>query len=310
MAKPIITSWQSTLRDGRRVVVEVLESRAGLLPELESGSFSTKPARNLLIFFPGNPGIVYFYQEFAALLAQGGVDVVVVGFAGHSLHELNDGRHYVLQDQLELAHNFCERILKPRVVSRYTSCNVGGHSIGAFVALHICARFEEVAKAFLLTPTICNMKSSPNGAKNGKFLKPWLIRGVCSTVLPLFEWMPQGIKNAAVRHAQEHLNDSHQWIATKMGRPGMIRNLLFLARSEFEQVATLDAELLRAHQHRLVMYFVKKDGWVPLEDVGLIKTHTPLAHAHIVEEDERVAHAWCLHDNEAVVQASILPYLP
>ncbi len=154
------------------------------------------------------------------------------------------------------------------------------------------------------------MKLSPNGLKNGKFLKPWLIHAVCSTILPLFELLPQGIKNAAVRQAQWELDGQQRWVATKMGRPSMIRNLLFLARSEFEQVATLDAELLAANQDRLVLYFVKCDGWVPLADVSLIRQHAPAAHALIVEDDERVAHAWCLHFNKNVVEAALTPFLP
>lgn len=308
--KPVITLWSCIIRDNVRVTVDVLESRAGLLPELLSGAASPKVGRNLLIFFPGNPGVVNFYLEFVALLAAKSVDVVVMGFAGHSLHELNAGQYFTLQDQLELAHQFTGRVLNDRVNSRYTSCNVGGHSIGSFVALHMCARFEEVSRAFLLTPTICNMKISPNGAKNGKFLRPWLIHTVCSTLLPLFEMLPQRAKNAAVQLAQNELDGQQRWIATKMGRPSMIRNLLFLARSEFEQVATLDVELLSAHQERLVMYFVKQDGWVPLHDVDLIKKHAPIAHSLILEGDEKVAHAWCLHHNAKVVEAAVLPFLP
>jgi pimeloyl-ACP methyl ester carboxylesterase len=308
--KPVITLWNGVIRDNVHVTIDVLESRAGLLPELLGGPASSTVGRNLIIFYPGNPGVVNFYLDFVALLAAKAVDVIVMGFAGHSLHELNGGQYFTLQDQLELAHQFTGRVLSKPVISRYKSCNLGGHSIGSFVALHMCARFADVSRAFMLTPTICNMKLSPNGTRNGKFLKPWLIHTVCSTVLPLFEMMPQRVKIAAVQLAQNELDGQQRWITTKMGRPSMIRNLLFLARSEFEQVATLDVELLAAHQERLILYFVKHDGWVPLDDVDLIRQHAPAAHALIVEENEKVAHAWCLHFNANVVEAAVLPFLP
>lgn len=308
----VITLWSCTLNCGTKVTVDVMESRPCLLPSCVSAagiSSSTDPNKTLLVMFPGNPGVVNFYKHFVELLSAKDVDVLVMGFAGHSLHELNDSRWFELQHQLDLADHFCRTVFNERTLARYSVCAVGGHSIGAYVALHMTSRFPCIHKAFLLTPTICNMRRSPNGRSKDRLLNKPLITCATSLLLPLLHRLPECAKSVVVSATQPRLDENGRWIATRMTRPNMIRNLLMLARSEFAQVAELDVQLLTAVQEKLVLYFVKQDGWVPLDDVELLRTSAPRAHAHILEDNAEVAHAWCLHHNNEVIRAAIVPFL-
>lgn len=237
------------------------------------------------------------------------MDCLVLGFAGHSLHELNRGRQFVLQHQIDLADAFCREVLHGGTVQRYSQCVVGGHSIGGYIALHMINRFRSaIRRAFLLTPTIFRMKVSPNGSSKDRWLKKPLIHAVCSVLLPLVHLMPEAVKDFVVRVTQRDMRERHRWIARGMTRPNILRNVLLLARSEFDEVDALDHHLIRPVEKDLVFYFVKKDGWVPLSDVATIQSQFPSATI-LVEDDETVAHAWCLEHHHHVARNAVLPFL-
>lgn len=314
---PVVTIWRCALSCGTPVCVEVLESTAGLLPRCTSATppapypaAAASSSRHLLLLFPGNPGIVHYYKEFVSCLDVKNVDVLVMGFAGHSLHELNNGKFFELQHQIELADRFCRTVLTAHVKRTYRSCNVGGHSIGGYVALHMLNRFPKlIDRGFLLTPTICNMRQSPNGSSKDALLKAPLIRAVCATAVPLMHMLPTCVKRYVINHTQKNMNDHGRWVSEQLTRPNVTRNILMLARSEFEEVATLDVSMVQSVQDRLVMYFVKQDGWVPMSDVDAIRVAAPLTAGFVIEDDENVAHAWCLQHSEAVVRNGIVPFL-
>lgn len=308
----VVTTWSTTLNCGTPTTIEVLESRNGLLPECSEGAATLNDTSNkyLLIFFCGNPGIVYFYKSFVEILHARNIDVLVMGYAGHSIVDVSGGRYYLLQQQIDLADQFCRSVLHNGTVARYKKCTFGGHSIGAYVALQMTNRFPSVIhRCFLLTPTICNMEISPHGKSKKAFLKRPIIHVVCATVIPILSLLPESWKDFIVRHTQRDLDVNGRWVSKQMVRPSMICNMLMMAKSEFEEVRTLDVPMLSRVEDKLVGYFVKKDGWVPLTDYDAIVRNAPNAVAMVLEEDENVLHAWCLHHTVDVVEKGIMPYL-
>lgn len=152
---------------------------------------STHRPDHLLVLHPGNPGVVFFYETFVTELQRrvqppNSLAVAVVGFAGQSLTCDRNGRTvFELQEQIDVATDVVEMLLEhrrrlskvdvddnagasrgvPRAGGLWgKSVRLSGHSIGAFIAMHVMARLgEEIAQTFMLTPTICNMAQSPNG---------------------------------------------------------------------------------------------------------------------------------------------------
>ena len=311
-----VTLWRVALTRGVVATIEVLQSRPGLLEEAAASASSSPGAekssprreRPLFILFPGNPGYVHFYKTFVAVLANEDFDVLVAGFAGHSHTEINGGQVFVLQDQIEVADRFLG-VFEAAAIACERKVFIGGHSIGAFVALHVLARHSFITKAFLLTPTICNMEKSPNGIRNKKFLNKALISAASHVAVPILSRLPGAVKHYLLRFFSPDLDVHGRDLAIQMARPHMAQNILLLAQSEFQQVASLDVVLLQAHQQRVVGYFVLHDGWVPLSDVELIRKAAPLAAAMLLDEDATVPHAWCLNHSKEVVQRAILPFV-
>jgi pimeloyl-ACP methyl ester carboxylesterase len=322
-----VSACGSSLRR-RSATCEVLETRKGLTHSLIDGSFRRNVAgrrmiKDVLVFFPGNPGLVHFYDDFAANVGKRCPElaVLVVGFAGHTLEDMNGDSVFDLQDQIELADAFLRQVVadenclggsrSPRATpgvrrapadSVFRHVFVGGHSIGAFVALHMTARFPFVERGLLLTPTIMNMRDSPNGRSHWMFLTQPFIGFASRVLTPVIARLPHQLKKAVVHVIQPHMNARHHHVILEMPKPHLVRNVLSLARTEFAQLRDLDVSLLTSVQDRIWMYFVHGDGWVPLADMGRIHAAAPHAET-ILEADRDVMHAWCCHRAELVAQA-------
>lgn len=59
----------------------------------------------------------------------------------------------------------------------------------------------------------------------------------------------------------------------------------------------------------MYLYYVPCDEWAPPVNAREIKTMCPRLSAFIVETDEKVAHAWCLHHTNVVIDNAVLPFL-
>ncbi|KAH8616872.1 putative Lipid droplet associated hydrolase [Trypanosoma vivax] len=297
--------------------VEVLQSRAGLL----NGRLSSRGVNNivrsgrsgqrLFVLFPGNPGIVQFYKKFAALLATAGVDVLVMGYAGHSAVGLNDGRVFGLQDQLDTAEMLMSEILTDKVVEQYRArVSIGGHSIGVFVALHMAARFSCLKRCIFLCGVVSRIMESPNGQKmffvGGSeivyqlvtFCIVYLVHLMPSCVLLyLLRWQVPIAPHSLVQLFVKHRNNN------------VLYNCFNMARHEFQRLRNPDKSLLKSVGSRIVFYCVPHDGWSPLQHVHEAREACVCEADIVVESDESVPHAWCLEHSEVVVRKGVLPFI-
>jgi dienelactone hydrolase len=292
-------------------VCEVLESHDGLTQSLLDGTFvATDDVRDLFVVHPGNPGVVHFYDDFARALAfrRQGLAVIVLGFGGHTVEGLNDGRVYDLQDQVEIADAFFRRAVvsknatQPRLETPFRHVFVSGHSIGAHLALHMTARFDFVTRGVLLTPTVMNMQQSPNGSSKAALLAAPCIQFISNAVVPALRALPAAAKSLLVRKAEPHMTARHAAVVKAMPQPHLVRNVLCLASTEFAQIAGFDVPLVDSVADRLWGYFVHDDGWVPLADMGRFRAETPRVAVHL-EHVRGVKHAWCCSEANAVADA-------
>lgn len=266
----------------------------------------------LLILHPGNPGVAQFYVKFVEAICQllPTLGVVVVGYAGQSLACNADHEHtYGLQEQVEAADRVVN-ILLNSAASYVNGVYCAGHSIGAYIAMQMMARHEQLKFAFMLAPTILHMAQSPNGRDPGKRMLlaragTWITSRVVTPVLQ--HVVPDRVKKLLVKKVQVELDDAGADVVVGMMKGRVVRNILTMARTEFFHIDSLDIPLLEKLQHRLVFYFVPNDGWVPMTDVAIIRAHAANAAGWIIEEEGKACHAWCLDASE-VVAARIAPF--
>ncbi|EPY22014.1 hypothetical protein STCU_08383 [Strigomonas culicis] len=148
---------------------------------------------------------------------------------------------------------------------------------------------------------------SPNGQHMfywGTFLLQWVVAFVAS----LFPLLPMWLRSLVV-HSHGHAveEDLRGLLASQMHRK-LLLNVFFMSMDEFRMVVRPDVPLLRSQQEKMVLYYVKTDGWVPLPFAEEIKKCCPRLRAWILEDDVAVPHAWCLQHTDAVVK-TIASYL-
>lgn len=241
------------------IILDVLETREGTIKELlqrtqninapnsevaPSGTVtSTRENRQLFIMLTGNPGIVAFYRNFASYLATqadkfiGGkgkegshvgrvkLDVVVIGFAGHSTFEAKylsnqcpeihiaprtsaakvpgvPKRKYVFSvpEQSVVFNELIKSIFNPSESSSsstdpstnasllhgYRRVYLGGHSCSTYTALPVVAKYPHLfTRYFMLAPTINDLIDSPQAKKDAKWMFSSLFMNVAWLLLTI-----------------------------------------------------------------------------------------------------------------------------
>ncbi|KPI85895.1 hypothetical protein ABL78_5027 [Leptomonas seymouri] len=307
-----IVAWRSPAAG--RCVVDILQSSPTLLQYLsneENSNDGRRPPsshRKLFIMFPGNPGIVQFYQDFCTFLESHKFDVLVMGLAGHSLTNLNGGRAFSLADQVDIADSFIATLLNRNTERKYNgNVFVGGHSIGGFLALQMVARYPAVKKCFGLCPVICRIQESPNGPKASRLANP--IAQLCIAMLAaLLALLPYRLRLLLVTRLEPGMEASLSESLARHFYRAAFTNVFYMLATELRMLLQPDAPLLKRVQERLVVYYVKKDGWAPPAHAEEVRALCPRLSAFVMEEDEKVPHAWCLHHSETVIENAILPF--
>lgn len=307
-----IIAWRSPAAGG--AVVDILQSSTGLLEYLtneESSNDGRRPPsahRKLFIMFPGNPGLVQFYQDFCCLLESHKFDVLVMGFAGHSLTDRNNGRLFNLAEQIDIADSFVATLMNRNVERKYAgSVYVAGHSIGGFLGLQMVARYPMLKRYFGLCPVLSHIKDSPNGVSKSFLTNP-LAQFLLAVMAGLLELLPYRLRLLLITWHEPNLSASFSETLAYHFHRTFLTNVFYLSMSEFNMLLQPDAPLLKRVQERMVLYYVKKDGWAPPAYAEEIHSLCPRIDAFVVEEDEKVPHAWCLRNSETVIQHAILKF--
>ncbi|KEG11226.1 hypothetical protein DQ04_02841080 [Trypanosoma grayi] len=309
-----IVTWQCPRRPSP--VVEVLQSCPNLLDYLCDVSSAEQmrrppsPHRKLFILFPGNPGMVHFYERFVELMSMRRFDVLVMGFAGHSLVDQNNGRLFDLQDQVETAEHFLNTVLSSYAIKWYGShIYIGGHSIGAFVAMQMLPRFSCIKRCFSLCGVISKIQASPNGKRLFFIGGSAIVYAIVTYFIASLLWMPKVLFSLVLRWQAPELSPSLRQLMTRHLNRSALMNCFTMTRHEFFQVRDLDRPLLKAVEGRMVFYYVPEDKWVPPLHAYEVKEACGGSAVFVMESDTTVAHSWCLTHNETVIENGILPFL-
>lgn len=152
---------------------------------------SKEGPKTILLFVPGNPGLVEYYTDFLEeiyrnsgplLEIYGGMsticrstreetfaDCAIVSHLGHSVGphcylQENPGKLYSLQDQIEHKVN-CFDILRRDHNEEDTTFILMGHSIGAYICAEVLKnrQTQPIKRLIALFPTLRDIALTPNG---------------------------------------------------------------------------------------------------------------------------------------------------
>ncbi|KAJ6509354.1 hypothetical protein C8R47DRAFT_1098425 [Mycena vitilis] len=238
----------------------------------------------ILLFIPGNPGLLNFYTEFLELLHNKHPRMAVFGHA-HLSHTPNvdPGRNYSLAAQVESAIEAADAI---RAEFSEAKLILSGHSVGAWVALQVLkARPSDISQLFLLCPTLTHIADTPNGRRLSWLFRTPLPRIVSwlsylTRPLPLSILFPWSASQIAV-------------LRSLLNSPTSIFACLSMAHEEMSTIRELDAALLQDHRHRLFFMFAAKDDWISTHKKTIMHLISSDESAMFVDEAD-VPHAFCL----------------
>ncbi|KAJ7225697.1 hypothetical protein GGX14DRAFT_421782 [Mycena pura] len=247
------------------------------------------PPEAVLVFIPGNPGILDFYTAYLTCLHQQNPNMAIFGHAhlAHTPTLAHLRREYGLRAQVQSA---IEAIDAVRNAFGKVKIVLSSHSVGSWIALQVLkARPTDVAQALLLCPTVTHIADTPNGRRLSWVFRspfPWitswlsyLTRPLCLSMLFPHWPVPQ---ISALR--------------SLLNSPPTVFACLTMAHEEMEIIRELDASLLDEHKHLLYIYFATDDGWVAHHKATILRA--------FVEEERAVQgsvpHAFSINHSEQV----------
>ncbi|XP_043505483.1 lipid droplet-associated hydrolase [Polistes fuscatus] len=271
-------------------------------------SFPQGGKKDVVIVFPGNPGVPQFYEGFIKSLnlkLPSETPVWIVGHAGHiqppkdleiNMPSNNEWhKYYGLTAQIEHKIQFIRNYV-PNDAKIY----LVGHSIGCWFILNVLKDEDiskRVEKCYLLFPTVENMADTPNG----RFLKNFILR-IVNLLLFLtwiFTFFPYYLKAFLIR-----LFGIFYGIPAKsinavilLLHPSVLKRVFRLADEEMKQVKELDHDIISQHIGKLWFYYSEKDQWTPISYYRNMKAKYPNIEANLCKHG--FAHSFVLsHDKE------------
>ncbi|BGP47435.1 hypothetical protein JCM10450v2_003287 [Rhodotorula kratochvilovae] len=245
------------------------------------------PTKLILLFIPGNPGLVGFYRSFLASLRnslpadlRSQTKVYAVGHLRHT-PDFKEDRGFnpqhlpSLQDQVTDKVTFVELLAQtdklgtrdgPKLV-------VLGHSIGAWVGLQMLKeRPQYISAVHALFPTISRMAETPNGRRLSPLFSSWALRPVFYSTSAL-SYLPTSLATRLVSLLTGQSGAGAETTAKLVSSPETVVAALTTAREELARVTDLDAALLEQYGDRVWFYWAAEgvDGWVTEEAVREIE---------------------------------------
>ncbi|KAF8898924.1 hypothetical protein BD779DRAFT_1486254 [Infundibulicybe gibba] len=252
-----------------------------------------KPPNVILLFIPGNPGLLDFYIPFlSAIHNKNQNDNVAIFAHAHSGHTPDffaaqpQPSHLVAQVEGALgAFDAASSTFKDaRII-------LIGHSVGAWIVLQVLKQRPQVSGVFLLFPTISHISSTPNGQKLSWVFTPFwrrflVLSSYLTWVLPttllsllFYAWPPD----------QVHV------LVDFLRSPRSIMSSLSMAHDEMSAIRDLDLSWIDHKTQRLFIYLADHDDWVGNQKTTILEflTETGLI-CGIVHGQPGIPHAFCI----------------
>ncbi|KAH9005514.1 hypothetical protein EDB86DRAFT_3036780 [Lactarius hatsudake] len=279
------------------------------IPRSQGGSVIP---RTVLLFIPGNPGLLDVYIPFLdAIYSEANSSVTIFAHAHLGLSSyvggdssFPDTSSVTLPAQIQAHVEFLDELLAAH--GPETSVLLVGHSIGAwFIQEMLKARVAALRPhtrvgAFMLTPTISEIGGSPNGKMLSSFFRaPWP-RALASLSL-LVQHAPHWVLRLILHSWPEgQLRVLHRFLQA----PAAIYASLTMADDEVKTVLDPDVGFLREFSDRVWFYYAERDDWVGGQrEVVLRSLRGTPAEVRAVHGRSDIPHGFCLnHSTEVASQ--------
>ncbi|KZT75067.1 alpha/beta-hydrolase [Daedalea quercina L-15889] len=261
--------------------------------------------RIILLFIPGNPGLVEFYTPFLTAIHEKcarNVAILAHGHLGHSATISHGGAYkdassISLTAQVESAIEATEALHDNFPHARLV---VAGHSMGCWISLQVLrVKPDIVSSLFLLFPTISHIMQTPNGQSLS-----WLFRSPFPRLISYMSVLTRLLPLAALGVLFPDWPLPQILVLRKLlHTPSAIYASLSLADQEMKTIRELDVALLQAHTHRLHMYFADQDMWVgEQKNVVLRAFDADPGTVKIVHGHPDIPHAFCINHGEELAR--------
>ncbi|EOA32000.1 hypothetical protein CARUB_v10015241mg [Capsella rubella] len=248
----------------------------------------------LVLFIPGNPGVVSFYNDFLESLYEfldGNASIIAVGQISHTSKDWESGRLFSFQEQIDHKIDFIRQELE----SVKVPIVLVGHSIGSYICLNILRKFsEKVVYCVGLYPFLTLNQQSKQQSLIGKLAASSVLSATVSFLIASLRLLPMSAARLLVSNSigASWSDTAVQATCTHLRQYHTMRNVLFMAKSEFTELAVEpDWDFMRENQSKLAFLFGIDDHWGPLQLFEEISKQAPGTSLSI--EREGHTHGYC-----------------
>ncbi|CEP08271.1 hypothetical protein [Parasitella parasitica] len=256
-------------------------------------------AKTILLFIPGNPGLVEYYTSFLqgvhCKINSPSFEIIGVSHKGHSVnyHENNAGDNtlYSLEDQIQHKVDCLEALRRENGPD--TKFILMGHSIGSYIAAAVLKKRPNhgIAKIIALFPTLHEIAITPNGVNINRLVNrvPAFVFGIAGSVMSC---LAPPVRQFLVKTATGQEGEGLQVTAHQLLHNHVLKNVVTMARFEMETVKELDHDFYTEHLDKFIMYYSANDKWAPKDHYDYMTKHFPEGKIHLCSEN--IPHAFCL----------------
>ncbi|KAI9485218.1 MAG: hypothetical protein EXX96DRAFT_544299 [Benjaminiella poitrasii] len=287
----------SLLRTPLRAVWEVsgYQTETLLWPSISPANKN----KTILLFIPGNPGLVEYYTSFLQGIYKTvnyhSFEIIGVSHKGHSInyHESNKGdkRLYSLEDQIKHKVDCLDVLIKENEPD--TKFILMGHSIGSYIAAAVLKSRPNhgISRVITLFPTLREIAITPNGVNITRIVNA-ISASVFGFAGALISSLAPPVRQLLVKVLTGQEGDGLQVTAHQLLRSSVLKNTVTMARFEMETVKALDHDFYTKHLDKFIMYYSANDKWAPRDHYDYMMEHFPKGNIHLCSEN--IPHAFCL----------------
>ncbi|XP_017416185.1 uncharacterized protein LOC108327031 isoform X4 [Vigna angularis] len=230
-----------------------------------------------VLLVPGNPGVVLFYKDFVEFLyelLEGTASVTAIGHVSHSRKDLEHGRMFSLQEQIDHKIDFIIQELQNIEIPIL----LVGHSIGSYISIEMFKKSPEKVKYCIgLYPFLTLNPQSTKQLLIGKIAKSQVLAAALSYLIASLGWLPVQALRFVVRKS--------------LGKSWSV-NAVDAACSHLSQLSEApDWTFMKERKAQLTFLFGIDDHWGPLDLLEEISKQVPGVAVSI--ERENHTHGFC-----------------
>lgn len=254
-------------------------------------------SKNVIVLFPGNPGIggayLYFAEDLIKEYETRGEDVTIyiVSYPGHGPTWTSERRsccwsyypgRFTLKEQVQHKIAFMKRLWTQERFDE-KSVTLIGHSIGGFMALRVLeSGIFNFHRVIPLMPSIVNFENNPNasGIKNYLAACPtftyYLAKlGTCCTPLCLVEFIIKYYEGSQQDMSEQYI----RYFAKRVVTASCAENAIYLYQTEREDVLSLQEtgldRVFEEYGPKISIVWSNGDGWCPEKEMMNIEASYP-----------------------------------